>query len=539
LRLKSVFMDGLHGARILAAVRRHLPKRLAALLAVVLLVVAGMPDLGHPAVAAAAPLRYLGGPAGTLDPAFIGDAADVQLLLQLYAGLTRLDEKGDPYPSLASGWSVSSDRMTYTFQLRAGLQFSDGSPLDAADVRRSWLRLLDPATHATAPDVLTVIRGAAERLAGGPEAGVGIAAPDAQHLVVTLRHPASYFPSIAATPTTFVVPRTASASRDWQQPSGFVGSGPYIADRRDGKDLLLRANPRYVAGPPPISQVRWVAAVDGDPVAAFGKGQLDLVNISSADAGWIAYDRQLGTHLHQAAALNVQYFGFDTAVAPFNDARVRRAFALALDRPRLVELAAGSAQQAASSLVPPALQPPGFPHDLAANGAEARRLLDEAGYADRSKLGTIVVNGTGLDAAPAVATWGQVLGVKMTIETMSFDDYLRDVERDAPAIFTINWIADYASPHALYSLLLAPDAASNYGRWRDASFVQLLDAAAGADGAAAQAAAYRAVERRVVDQAPVIPWSYDTGWWLSADRLRGLGNLTIGLLDFGRVSWDS
>jgi len=84
-------------------------------------------------------------------------------------------------------------------------------------------------------------------------------------------------------------------------------------------------------------------------------------------------------------------------------------FALALDRPRLVELAAGSAQQAASSLVPPALQPPGFPHDLAANGAEARRLLDEAGYADRSKLGTIVVNGTGLDAAPAVATWGQVL----------------------------------------------------------------------------------------------------------------------------------
>ncbi len=532
-------MDGLHGARILAAVRRHFPKRLAALLAVVLLVLAGVPDLDRQAAAAGAPLRYLGGPAGTLDPAFIGDASDVQLLLQLYAGLTRLDEKGEPYPSLAASWQVSTDRMTYTFELRSGLHFSDGSQLDASDVRRSWLRLLDPATHATAPDVLTVIKGAAERLAGGPEAAVGIEAPDAQHVVIRLRHPAAYFPSITATPTTFVVPRNATASRDWQHPTAFVGSGPYVVDRSDGRDLLLRANGQYVAGPPPIAQVRWVAAVDGDPVEAFSKDQLDLVDISSADAGWIAYDRQLGKHLHQAAALNVAYFGFDTTVPPFNDVRVRRAFALALDRPRLVELAAGSAQQAATSIVPPALQPKGLSHDLAANVAEARRLLDEAGYADRSRLGTIVVNGTGLDAAPAVASWEHELGVKMATETMSFDDYLSDVERDAPAIFTINWIADYASPHALYSLLLAPDAVSNYGRWNDPQFVRLLDAAADADGASAQADAYRAVDQRVDAQAPVIPWSYDTGWWLSSDRLRGLGNLTIGLLDFGRVSWDS
>lgn len=532
-------MDVLHGARILAAVRRHFPKRLAALLAVVLLVVAGIPDLERHAAGAEAPLRYLGGPAGTLDPVFIADASDVQLLLQLYAGLTRLDEKGEPYPSLAASWQVSTDRMTYTFDLRSGLRFSDGSRLDAADVRRSWLRLLDPATHASAPDVLTVIKGAAERLAGGPEAAVGIEAPDPQRLVVRLRHPAAYFPSITATPTTFVVPRNATPSRDWQQPTGFIGSGPYVVERSDGNDLLLRANAQYVAGPPPIAQVRWIAAVDGDPVEAFSRDQLDLVNISSADAGWIAYDRQLGTHLHQAAALNVQYFGFDTRVPPFNDVRVRRAFALALDRPRLVELAAGSAQQAASSIVPPALQPEGFPHDRAGNVPEARRLLDEAGYADRSKLGTIVVNGTGLDAAPAVATWEHQLGVKMAVETMRFGDYLSDVERDAPAIFTINWVADYASPHALYSLLLAPDAASNYGRWSDPQFVQLLDAAADADGANAQAGAYRAVDQRVDDQAPVIPWSYDTGWWLSAGRLRGLGNLTIGLLDFGRVSWDS
>ena len=113
-----------------------------------------------PTHAAGPPLRYLAGASGTLDPAFIADAGDVQLLLQLYAGLTRLDEAGEPYPSLASGWDISPDGLTYQFTIRSGLTFSDGSSLVAEDIRRSWLRLLDPATGATAPDVLSVVDGA-------------------------------------------------------------------------------------------------------------------------------------------------------------------------------------------------------------------------------------------------------------------------------------------------------------------------------------------------------------------------------------------
>ena len=162
---------------------------------------------GGPTEAAGPPLRYLAGPPGRLDPAYIADAADVQLLLQLYAGLTRLDELGEPYPSLASGWEISDDGLTYEFAIREGLTFSDGTPLVAEDVRRSWLRLLDPEAGATAPDVLNVIEGASERLAGEvDEEDVGIEAPDDATLIVRLRHPASYFLDIVATPATFVVP---------------------------------------------------------------------------------------------------------------------------------------------------------------------------------------------------------------------------------------------------------------------------------------------------------------------------------------------
>jgi ABC-type transport system substrate-binding protein len=306
-----------------------------------------------------------------------------------------------------------------------------------------------------------------------------------------------------------------------------------------GDTLVLKANANYAGAKPPIGEVDWVTKLDGDSVTAFSDKQLDLVQISPGDATWIAYDADLGPGLHQAADLSVQYLGFDTTRKPFDDVRVRRALWLALDHSRFVELSSGEAAQAASSVVPPALQPKGLPADPRPDLAQARDLLEQAGYADRAKLGTITVNATGLDVTPIVATWRIDLGISVRVESMRFPDYLAALDaRQIPEIFTINWITDYPSPHALYDLLLNPAAISNYGGWKDQRFTQLLDAAAGAAGDAQQAFAYAAVEAEVDAQAPVIPWSYDRSSWLVRPGLRGLGGLTIGLLDFGLASWD-
>jgi oligopeptide transport system substrate-binding protein len=508
-----------------------------AVVSAVLLVVVAT-TAGGPIQAAGPLLRFLAGPPGTLDPAYISDAADVQLILQLYAGLTRLDETGEPYPSLASGWEVSDDGLTYRFTLRDGLTFSDGSPLVAEDVRRSWLRLLDPATEATAPDVLSVVEGATARVAGDAEEDeVGIEAPDDTTLVVRLRHPASYFVEITATPATFVVPSTADATETWQTPDAFVGSGPYTVDGTEGADLVLRANEEYVAGPPPIDEIRWVAGTDGDSATAFANDEVDLAGVPGFDATWIAFDADLGPRLHAAEPLSVSYFGFDTTRPPFDDVRVRRAFALALDREHLVPLAEGASSTPAGSLVPPAIWPDGFVPEMESDPDEARSLLDEAGYANRADLGTIVVSGAALGVGPAVEVWREELGVEVEIEVMGFGDYLSTLDSKPPGIFTVNWIADYPSPHAIYGLLLEPGAASNYGDWRDEQFAQLLEDAARAPESEV-GAAYEAVDAYVAEQAPVVPWSYGETWWLVADGLRGLGNLTIGLIDFGRVSWD-
>ncbi|MGI8999126.1 MAG: ABC transporter substrate-binding protein, partial [Candidatus Limnocylindria bacterium] len=334
------------------------------------------------------------------------------------------------------------------------------------------------------------------------------------------------------------VPDQADATPTWQSPDAFVGSGPYVLAGVEGADLVLLANERYVAGAPPIDEIRWVGDVGSDSVTAFADAAVDLVQVAGYDATWIAYDAELGPRLHAAEPLTISYFGFDTTRPHFDDARVRRAFALALDRDRLVPLAEGASALAAGSLVPPAIWPEGFAPELETDLDLARNLLDQAGYEDREDLGTIVVNANGLFVEPAVAVWREELGVEIAIETMDFNSFLEVIQtRSAAQVFTINWIADYASPHALYGLLLEPGALSNYGDWRDDEFGALLDAAA----AAAEAdvgPAYDAVEAYVAEQAPVLPWSYGETWWLVADGLRGLGNLTIGLIDFGRVSWD-
>ncbi|RPH36286.1 MAG: hypothetical protein EHM90_02345, partial [Chloroflexi bacterium] len=248
---------------------RRLSAAAGLLVAALTLIIVTVPAV-QPAAGGDRPLRYLAGPAGTLDPAFISSARDVQLILQLYAGLTRIAEDGSVYASLAEDWAVSDDGRTYTFRLREDLAFSDGSPLTAEDVRRSWLRILDPATGALAPDVLTLIEGAgAWRSEAGSADDVGIEAPDDRTLVVRLEHAASHFPAIAATPTAFVVPPAADESASWQTVDGFVGSGPYAVERLDGLDLVLAANAEYVAGPPPIDEIVWVAEVDASSPEAF------------------------------------------------------------------------------------------------------------------------------------------------------------------------------------------------------------------------------------------------------------------------------
>ena len=508
---------------------------------------AATPGTAPAARRATGTVRIAGWAPATYDPAQQGDAGTAALLAQLFEGLTSFDASLQVRPALAQSWSVDPSGLQVTFQLRPGLEFSDGTPLTADDVVASWLRILDPVRPGPLASLLDDVVGAvAYRQGRGPRSGVGISARNGT-VVVRLLKPATYFPAIAANPALAVAPASEVSVLDsTQPPSPFVGSGAYTVTAQDATSITLQANPHYWAGPPPIGSVIVVTDFGGkSPVDAFSAGEVDYTPIDEADALWIRYDPQLGPQLRQEPSLSVTYYGFDTRRPPFNDVRVRQAFAWAVDWRRIALLSDGPTA-VATSIVPPGI--PGRPtgdYLPQFDPAAARAQLAAAGYPGGRGLPeiTMVTSGTTYDEA-VIDQLRQNLGVTVSLEVMSSDAYAQRLVDDTPAIWSMSWIADYPAPEDFLGILLQSDATSNYGGWKNAQFDAALAAAGQATDPAAQAHAYAAADLIAQSQVPIIPLSYaapgsqgDASWALSRTGLLGATTSALGIPRFAGLAW--
>ena len=317
------------------------------------------------------------------DPAATSDAASAATLSQVYEGLTAFDAGAQVRPALAESWEFADGGRQVSFRMRPGLAFSDGSPLTAADVVRSWLRVIDPAKPSPLADLLGDVVGARDYLAGeaSPDE-VGLHA-DGDLVTVTFRRPSSWFPAAAASSTLAVVPVsvTGAATTGSSVPPSFVGSGAYVPSDGDETEIRLAANEHYWAGLAPLDRISMITDLDGSsPVVMFQDESVDQTPIGSDDASWIRYDADLGGQLRRTNDLSVELYGFDTTQPPFSDVLVRRAFAHAVDWDRLAELADGDGS-VATSLVPIGIPGRGDqdfspPYDP----VRAREELIQAGY---------------------------------------------------------------------------------------------------------------------------------------------------------------
>ncbi len=260
---------------------------------------------------------------------------------------------------------------------------------------------------------------------------------------------------------------------------------------------MLRANPNYWAGPPAVTNIELVTDIAGQsPVELFESGALDYTSIFDADATWVAYDPTLGPQLREVPALSTDYYGFDTSKPPFDDVRVRQAFAMAVDWRRIARLAATDPD------APPvtSMVPPGIPgrsdkdflpvHDP----AKARSLLAEAGYPGGAGFPptTFMTGGGGADAA-VIEEIRRELGVELDYETMDFNDYYQRLADDPPAMWSLGWIADYPGRNDFLGVLLETGSTNDYGHWSSAEFdAAIAEAGAATDPAAATAAYDRA-----------------------------------------------
>ena len=490
------------------------------------------------------PVRILAGDAATLDPAAQSDAGSAAITAQLFESLTAFDAQLQLRPALAESWRFDDGGRRVTFRLRPDLTFSDGSPLRPSDVARSWLRIIDPAHPSPLAELALDIEGAQSylRRETADPASVGLHPDDATNdLVVDLARPATDFVNIVAGPTFGIVPpRMGQAAGAAGPGPDFVSSGGYVATGRSDDALVLAANAHYWAGKPAISRIELVSDLAGhSQVEAFENGDLDYAAVSSVDASWIAYDKELGPQLRKDESLSVQYYGFDTSKPPFDDVRVRRAFGEAIDWRRIAALSGTSETvQVATSMVPP-----GIPGRSDADflprydPADARKLLADAGYPGGTGFPTTVLmtGGSAFDAG-IVSQVKRELGITLEAETMS-DGYFDRLASDPPAMWSLAWVADYPGRNDFLGVLLATGATNNYGHWSAKPFDAAIAEAIGATDPSAASTAFDKAETIVRDDVPVVPISYGPGWSLSRQGLLGAQQNGLGIIRMAGLAW--
>jgi oligopeptide transport system substrate-binding protein len=304
--------------------------------------------------------------------------------------------------------------------------------------------------------------------------------------------------------------------------------------------VTFTANARYWAGTPAIKTVHLLSSIGGrSPVDAFDSGDLDYTGVGDFDASWIAYDPTLGPDLRTVPSLSVEYLGFDVRQHPFDDVRVRRAFALAVDWGRLVQLAATGTEVPATGMVPPGI--PGRPDGdfgVHPDPTQAKQLLADAGYPNGAGFPTVTYMSGGTDVdAGVLAQLHDVLGVTIHYETMDFNDYFSRLASDPPAIWSLSWSADYPGPNDFLGVLLGTGQSNNYGHWSSAAFDQAIAAAGATGDASAATAAYANAETVVQQEAPVVPIEYGSGWALSRPGLLGASDAGLGFIRFAGLAW--
>jgi ABC-type transport system substrate-binding protein len=482
--------------------------------------------------------RILMGAPSTLDPAASGDAGRSLVIAQLYETLTAVDATLTVRPALARSWEILDGGRRIVFHLRPNLTFSDGSPLTASDVVRSWLRVIDPDRPSPLASLMLDVVGARDYLAGrtGDAADVGIRAAG-ETVEVDLVRAAADFPSVVACTTFAVVPEdlppdVVGAARD------FVGSGGYVLDGIEADRLVLQANERYWAGRPAIGTIQLVNDLGGrSTVAAYEAGDLDYTPVSSIDAPWIRYDETLGPDLREETAPVVSYLAFDTGEPPFDDVRVRQAIGAAVDWRRIVRL--GDAGEVATGLVPPGIPGRSETDFLPLHDPDrARSLLADAGYpGGRGFPETAIVSTGGGYIGAILADVRRELGIDIRFEAVDFDVLTTQLDTDPPAAWTLAWVADYPGANDFLGVLLRSGESNNHGGWSSPDFDAALERALSATTGEEATAGFDDAQEIMRRDVPLVPLAYDQSWSLSRAGLLGALPDGLGNLRLAGLAW--
>ncbi|MBI5426214.1 MAG: peptide ABC transporter substrate-binding protein [Opitutae bacterium] len=469
----------------------------------------------------------------TLDPHLATLPDEFFLIRALTEGLVVPNPAGGPpLPGVAERWATSADGLTWTFHLRADAHWSNGDSVTAADFVYSFRRALTPALGAPKAPLFFVLKNAAAFYRGhiSEPTQLGVTAPDARTVVLTLEQPTPHLLALAASGPWLPV-HSATVEKfggatargaPWTEPGHYAGNGPFIlAEWRKAQHLLVTRSPHYHAVDRiKLTGVRYQIYDSGDTEErAFRAGQVDL----TMAVPFTKLDNYAAPTLRRQPLHETRYFALNTTRPPLDDIRVRRALALALDRDAIVRNILRGAQRPALSFIPPGLGGYTGAAQLTPDPAAARALLAEAGFPGgkgfpKLELAAWNVNPAILEAAQQM--WRRELGIETSIVQREGKVHMAAVIAGDFAIALMPAIPDYDDASALFDELTT-GAPGNFPRWSDARYDELARDARRETDATRRTELYRAAEQRLLDQLPVVPFYFNSQDYLVAPHVSG------------------
>ena len=471
----------------------------------------------------------------TVDPAYTYSVADWPQTHALFDGLLGFDQGTKLVPELAASMpTVSNSGKIYTFHLRHGLVFSNGDPLTASDVVFSWERELAPKTASPLTYLWYALQGQAAYTAGRAKHVSGLKVIDPYTLRVTLNQPYPGFLYVLAIPSGLVVdPRIIHQYHVENKDMGthVVGSGPYmLKDWVQGQKLDLVRNPHYFrAGLPFADAVHEDLGVNASVgLLRLEKGQNDLIGdgIPAAQFASVVTNSALSSQIAHRTDIGVYMIAMNLRVKPFNNLLVRRAVSYAISKTRAIRFINGRGVPA-HGIIPSAM--PGFGGDIPdaypINLGKAKALLAKAGYPHGFST-TMGVPSSVFESRMADAAIYDLkqVGINVTIKPLI---------SEGTAVATLpmqayHWLMDYPDPadfvDGFTSCASAVPGGSNVGFYCNHSVDSMANAARGMSNGPKRVAAYRAIDEKIMADAPTVPVFYDVLYFIHSKRL---GNFSV------------
>jgi len=477
----------------------------------------------------------------SLDPAVVVAQADLRVVQGLFEGLTRLDpQTARPVPGLAQTWEISPDGKIYTFHLRTNLLWSTGEAITADDVVYSWLRALDPKTACDYAGQLFYIRNAEEFNAGQVKdpSSVGVRAPDKLTVRVELKSPTAFFLDLCAFPTLSVVPRqTIEKYGDrWLMARPLPSSGAFeLAIWRLNDKIRLIKNPRYWDATNTQSEIIDILPVGSANTALnlYERGQADIVWDKELVPAHLADVLVKRADFHAFNYLGTYFVRFNVTHKPFDDARVRRALALAVDKKRIVRKITKAGELPASHLVPDGTVNYTSPAGLGHDPELARKLLAEAGYPGGKGFPHIeylfnAAAGGGDKIHENIAIelqqmWRDELGIQMDLRQVETKVFWGCQSRLDYQLSRSSWIGDYDDANTFLGMFTSGDGNNRTG-WKNDRYDALIRAANAQTDVRQREKIFQQAETLLVrDEVPIIPLYFYVGInYFDTNKVQGI-----------------